>query len=91
MRTNKKGIFINMKNLLLETKKDLEHCIQISIAIFIISALVWICNNIEYAIMVFSILELANIITTIFCIILNIDYYIKEIEKGSDKDGHGKI
>ena len=80
-----------MKNLLLETKKDLECCIQISIAIFIISASVWIGNNIEYAIIVFSILELANIIATILCIILNIDHYIKEIEKGSDKDGHGKI
>ena len=80
-----------MKELLEEIKKDLECCIQISIAILMMSVLVWIGNNIEYAIMVFSILELANIIATILCIILNINHYIKEIEKGSDKDGHGKI
>ena len=80
-----------MKELLEEIKKDLECCVQISIAILMMSVLVWIGNNIEYAIMVFSILELANIIATILCIILNIDHYIKEIEKGSDKDGHGKI
>ena len=80
-----------MKELLEEIKKDLECCVQISIAILMMSVLVWIGNDIEYAIMVFSILELANIIATILCIILNIDHYIKEIEKGSDKDGHGKI
>lgn len=55
------------------------------------SILVWIGNNIEYAIMVFSILEFANIIATVLYIILNIDYYIKEIEKGSDEDGYRKV
>lgn len=80
-----------MKELLEKIKKDLECCVQTSITILIMSVLVWIGNDIEYAIMVFSILELANIIATILCIILNIDHYIKEIEKGSDKDGHGKI
>ena len=80
-----------MKELLEKIKKDLECCVQTSITILIMSVLVWIGNDIEYAIMVFSILEFANIIATILCIILNIDHYIKEIEKGSDKDGHGKI
>lgn len=80
-----------MKELLEEIKKDLECCVQISIAILMMSVLVLIGNNIEYATMVFSILELANIIATILYIILNIDHYIKEIEKDSDKDGHGKI
>lgn len=82
---------MNMKKLLLETKKDLKFHILMSIVILMISVLVWIGNNIEDAIMVFSILEFGNIIATVLYIILNIDHYIKEIEKGNDEDGHRKI
>ena len=67
-----------MKELLEEIKKDLKRCIQISIAILIMSICVAICNDIESAVLVFSFLEVGSIISTIACIIIDINYYIEK-------------
>lgn len=67
-----------MEDLLKEIKKDLKTCIQISIAIIIISICTAIGNDIESAVLVFSFLEVGSIISTIACIIIDINYYIEK-------------
>ena len=67
-----------MKELLEEIKKDLKTCIILSFIIIIASICVAIGNDIESAVLVFSFLEIGSIISTMACIIIDINNYIEK-------------
>lgn len=67
-----------MKELMKVIKKDLKACIILSFIILVASICVVIGNDIESAALVFSFLEICSIISTMACIIIDINNYIEK-------------
>ena len=67
-----------MKELMKGIKKDLKTCIILSFIILVASICVAIGNDIESAVLVFSFLEIGSIISTLACIIIDINDYIEK-------------
>lgn len=67
-----------MKELMKGIKKDLKTCIILSFIILVVSICVAIGNDIESAVLVFSFLEIGSIISTMACIIIDINDYIEK-------------
>ena len=67
-----------MKELMKGIKKDLKTCIILSFIILVASICVAIGNDIESAVLVFSFLEIGSIISTMACIIIDINNYIEK-------------
>ena len=67
-----------MKELMKRIKKDLKTCIILSFIILVASICVVIGNDIESAVSVFSFLEIVSIISTMACIIIDINDYIEK-------------